>query len=152
MFYRTTDVKKEIKKKIDVIYNGKNLEDVLNNAVKYSDVTYVIAPNKNQEEFLNEYNAHISKSNRVKKSICEMEDKSVKIGKYITIHQNEYDKLLKDSAELQKFKRNGQKAVSEEMQFKIREEYQMKDISQRELSRKYKVSLYVINRILNNKY
>ena len=82
----------------------------------------------------------------------------MKIGNYITIHKDEYKELLKTQKELEKFKRNRQKAVSKENAEQIKSEYMLEDeigkriYSQRDLAKKYKVSLYVINRIINNKY
>ena len=158
IFFKTINIKKENKKKIDVIFNGKNLEEVVKNAVKYTDVTYVIAPNKEQKKFLSEYNTHISDKGKIKKSVYELEEESVRIGNYITIHKNEYKELLKAQEELEKFKRNGQKVISEGIAEQIKSEYILEDetgqriYSQRDLAKKYKVSLYVINRIINNKY
>lgn len=158
IFLKSINIKKENKKKITIIHSGLNLEDIIINAIKYVDTTYVIAPYKEQKEFLTEYNSHITKDGKMKKTIYELECETMKIGNYITIHKDEYKELLKAQEELEKFKRNGQKAVSEEIAEQIQSEYMLEDeigkriYSQRDLAKKHKVSLYVINRIINNKY
>lgn len=67
MSFETEEIKKEDKKKIDVIYSGKNIEELILNLVKYSDVRLVIAPDDKQSEFITEFNNHKGKSGRIKK-------------------------------------------------------------------------------------
>lgn len=151
MFFKTVEIRREAKRKIDVIHNGKDLEELIINLVKYSDVTLVVAPNNEQNEFINEFNSHKGKNGRMKKSIFEMEEKSVKLGNYVTVHQDEYEMLKKSYAELQKFKKQHNKIVSSEKQKKIKEQYGS-GLSQRQIAKEFKISVATINKIINDKY
>lgn len=151
MFFKTVEIKKEVKKKIDVIYSGKNIEELIINLIKYSDVTLAVAPNNEQNEFINEFNSHREKNGRMKKSVFEMEERSVKLGKYVTVHQDEYEMLKKSYEELQKFKKQHNKIVPFEKQKKIKENYRS-GLSQREIAKEFKISVATVNKIINDKY
>lgn len=151
MFFKTVEIKKEAKKKIDIIKNGKNLEELIVNLVKYSDITLAVAPNYKQNEFINEFNSHKRKNGRMKKSVFEMEEKSVELGNYVTVHRDEYEMLKKSYEELQKFKKKHNKIVSFEEQKKIKEQYES-GLSQRQIAKEFKISVATINKIINNKY
>ncbi len=151
MFFKTVEIKKEAKKKIDVIHNEKNLEELIINLVKYSDVTLAVAPSDNQSKFINEFYGHKGKNGKMKKSIFEMEDESVKLGNYITVHKDEYEILKKSYEELQKFKKQHNKIVSFEEQEKIKENYRS-GLSQRKIAKEFKISVATVNKIINDKY
>lgn len=151
MFFKTVEIKREAKKKIDVIHNGKNIEELIINLIKYSDVTLAVAPNNNQNEFINEFNNHKGKNGRMKKSVLEMEERSVKLGNYVTVHQDEYEMLKKSYEELQKFKRQHNKIVSFKEQEKIKENYRS-GLSQRQIAKEFKISVATVNKIINDKY
>lgn len=151
MFFKTVEIKKEAKKKIDVIYSGKNIEELIINLIKYSDVTLVVAPSNNQNKFINEFNSHRGKNGRMKKSVFNMEEKSVKLGNYVTVHQDEYKILKKSYEELQKFKKQHNKIVSLEQQKKIKEQYGF-GLSQRQIAKEFKISVATVNKIINDKY
>lgn len=151
MFFKTVEIKREVKKKIDVIHNGKNIEELIINLIKYSDITLVVAPNSKQDEFINEFNSHKGKNGKMKKSIFEMEEKSVKLGNYVTVHKDEYEMLKKSYVELQKFKKQHNKIVSVEEQKKIKESYKV-GVSQREIAKEFKISVATVNKIINDKY
>ena len=144
MFFNSEEVKKEVKKKIDVIYNGKNAGQIINEVIKYSDVTLAVAPKEKQNEFINEFNTHKGKSGRIKKSVYEMEHKSEDLDNYVLIHKDDYESFLK-------FQKKNNRAVASEQQEKIKEIY--KDgMSQREIAKKFGVSVATINKIINDKY
>lgn len=151
MFFKTAEIKKEARKKIDVIYSGKNIEDLIINLVKYSDVTLAVAPSDNQSKFINEFYGHKGKNGKMKKSVFSMEDKSVKLGNYVTVHKDEYEMLKKSYAELQKFKKQHNKIVSSEKQKKIKEQYRS-GLSQRKIAKEFNISVATVNKIINNKY
>lgn len=166
MFFKSTDVKKETKKKIDLIYDGKNLEELIINIIKYSDVTLAVAPADKQNEFICEFNSHKSKNNRIKKSVYEMEEKSVALTDYIIGHKDyiriskeeyqellkykeDHQQLLKDSNTLQKFRKF--KLIGLVQQEQIKEKAKT-GISQRALATEFNTNVATINKIINNKY
>lgn len=166
MFFKSVDVKKENKKKIDIIHDGKNLEELIINIIKYNDVTLVVAPLNQQEEFICEFNSHKGKNNRIKKSIFEMEEKSVGLADYVIGHKDyiriskeeyqellkykeQHDKLLEDSIKLQKFRKF--KLIDSEEQEEIKRKAKT-GISQRMLATEFNTNVATINKIINNKY
>lgn len=151
MFFKTVEIKKEVRKKIDIIKNGKNLEELIVSLVKYSDVTLAVAPNYKQNEFISEFNRHKGKNGKMKKSVFDIEDKSVKLENYVTVHQDEYEMLKKSYEELQKFKKQQSKIVSLEQQQRIKEQYRS-GLSQRKIAKGFKISVATVNKIINDKY
>lgn len=143
MSFETEEIKKVTKSKIDVICSDKNIEELILNLAKYSDIRLVIAPNDKKNEFINEFNTHKWKSGRRKKS--------GKLSNYISVHQDEYQVLKKSYDELQKFKKKHNKIVSLEEQEKIKENYKS-GLSQREIAKEFKISVATVNKIINNKY
>ncbi|MGL5803815.1 MAG: hypothetical protein ACRCX7_14770 [Cetobacterium sp.] len=141
MFYKTSEVKKEMKKKIDIILNGKNAKEIITNVIRYSDVTLVIADEESQEEFKKEYESHKAKNGRIKNSVFEMESKSVDLSEYVLVHKKEYEKI-------QAF--NKKKILSDEQikEIKIKSEYK----SQRAISKEYGISVATVNKVINDKY
>ena len=163
MFFKSMNIKKENNKKIDIIYDGKNLEELIIDLIKYPDVTLAIAPGTQQDEFISEFNTHKSKNNRIKKSVFEMEEKSVGLADYVIGHKDyiriskeEYQELLKYkeeynklSIEHQKFKKF--KLIDLDEQERIKEKAKT-GVSQRMLATEFNTSVATINKIINNKY
>lgn len=144
MFYKSEEVKKEVKKKIDVIYNGKNAKQVISEVIKYTDTTLAVAPKEQQEEFINEFNSHKAKNGRMKKSVYEMEHKSEDLDNYVLIHKEDYESFLK-------FQKKNNRAVAPEQQIKIKIAYR-DGASQRKIAKEFGVSVATINKIVNDKY
>ena len=144
MFFYSGEIKKEIKKKIDVIYNGKNAGQIISEVIKYSNITLAVAPKEKQDEFTNEFNSHKSKNGRVKKSVYEMEEVSEDLNNYVLIHKDDYQSFLK-------FQKKYNRAVTPEQQERIKEIYKT-GLSQREIAKKFGVSVATINKIINDKY
>lgn len=144
MFYKSDEIKKEVKQKIDIVHNGKNAKELITDVIKYSNVTLVIAPKEKQDEFIIEFNSHKGKNGRMKKSVYEIEDKSIDLNNYILIHKEDYENFLK-------FQKKNIKAISEEQQKEIKQIYKS-GISQRKLADKFGVSVATINKIIKEKY
>lgn len=144
MFFKSNEVDKEMKQKIDIVYNGKNAKEIIENIIKYSDVTLAIAPSKRQNEFILGFNSHKNKDNKIKKSVYNLENESGRLEDYVLIHKEEYEKFLKFK------KKNNRKLVESEIK-EIKKIYKG-GISQRFLAKEYGVSVATINKIINNKY
>ena len=144
MFFNSEEIKKEVKKKIDVIYNGKNAGQVINEVIKYSNITLAVAPKYKQNEFINEFNNHKAKNGRIKKSVYEMEHKSANLDEYVLIHKKDYESFLK-------FQKKYNRVVTPEQQERIKEIYKT-GISQRRIAQEYGVSVATINKIIHDKY
>ena len=142
MFYKSSEIEKEMKVKIDVITNGKNARELITNVIKYSDITLVVAPSDKQHEFINEFNTHKSKNGRVKKSVYDMELNSEDLKDYVLIHKKDYEKFLS----FEKTKILDLKQIE-----KIKKE-SLKGLSQRSIAKSFGVSVATINKILNDKY
>ena len=142
MFYKSSEIEKEMKVKIDVITNGKNARELITSVIKYSDITLVVAPSDKQDEFINEFNTHKSKNGRVKKSVYDMELNSEDLKDYVLIHKKDYEKFLS----FEKTKILDLKQIE-----KIKKE-SLKGLSQRSIAKSFGVSVATINKILNDKY
>ena len=143
IFFKSIHIKKEVKTKIDVIFNGKNAGKLIEDILKNTNVTLVPAPNSNQSEFIKGFNAYKTKDNKIKSTVNDLDLISANITDYVLLHKEEYELYLK-------FKRNNSHIVSLQIQNKIKADY--KDFSQRALAKKYKLSLGTINNILNDNY
>jgi DNA-binding transcriptional regulator YiaG len=142
VFYKSSEIEKEMKVKIDVITNGKNARELITSVIKYSDITLVVAPSDKQDEFINEFNTHKSKNGRVKKSVYDMELNSEDLKDYVLIHKKDYEKFLS----FEKTKILDLKQIE-----KIKKE-SLKGLSQRSIAKSFGVSVATINKILNDKY
>ena len=143
IFFKTINFKKKLGKKIDIIFNGKNAGKLLKDIIKYSDVTLVAAPNKNQEAFIMRFNTYKTKENKIKADIYNLESENIDIDNYVFLHKDEYANYLK-------FKKKNERLVSITTQEQIKADY--KNLSQRSLAKIYKISVATINKIVNNKY
>ena len=144
MFFYSEEIKKEIKKKIDIIYNGKNAGQIINSVIKYSNITLVVAPKENQNEFINEFNSHKGKNGRIKKSIYDMQEISDDLNNYVLIHKQDYETFLK-------FQKKNNRAINSEQQEKIEKIYK-EGLSQRKIAKQFGVSVATVNKIINKKY
>ena len=143
IFFKSINVKKEVCKKIDIIFNGRNAGEILKNTVKYSHVTLVAAPNQNQDEFIIGFNRCKNQDNKITTTVNNLDFVSSNIDDYIFLHKDEYANYLK-------FKKKNERLVSISTQNKIKADY--KNLSQRSLFKIYKISLATINKIVNDKY
>ena len=144
MFFKSRDVKKEMGKKIDIIKTGKNLKELLVNVIKYTDVTLVVPPNKNEEMFIIDFEQYKNEFGRVDIGVMDLEEQSGDLEDYIIIRKNEYEQYLR-------FKKKNTRVVKIEDRESIKEEYQG-GASQRSLAKKFGVSVATVNKILNGKY
>lgn len=144
MFYKSEEVIKEMKKKIDIIHNGKSAKQIISEVIKYSDTTLAVAPKEQQEEFIIEFNSYKSKNGRMKKSVYDMEHKSIDLDSYVLIHKDDYESFLK-------FQKKNNRAVAPEQQEKIKIAY-TNGASQRKLAKEFGISVATVNKIVNDKY
>ncbi|MGL4989810.1 hypothetical protein [Cetobacterium sp.] len=131
-------------KKIDIIKTGKNLKELLVNVIKYTDVTLVAPPNKNEEMFIIDFEQYKNEFGRVDIGVMDLEEQSGDLEDYIIIRRNEYEQYLR-------FKKKNTRLVKIEDRESIKEEYQA-GASQRSLAKKFGVSVATVNKILNGKY
>ena len=142
MFYKSEEVEKELKVKIDIISNGKNARELITSVIKYSDITLVVAPSEKQEEFLKEFDSYKTKNGKVKKCVSEMELKSADLKDYVLIHKRDYEKFLS----FEKTK------ILDDNQIKLIKAKNKGGESQRCISKALGVSVATINKVLNDKY
>lgn len=144
MFFKSRDVKKERGKKIDIIKTGKNLKELIVNIIKYTDVTLVVPPNKNEEMFIIDFEQYKNEFGRVDIGVMDLEEQSGDLDNYVIISKNEYEQYLR-------FKKKNTRLVKIEDRESIKEEYQA-GASQRSLAKKFGISVATVNKILNGKY
>ena len=142
MFYKSSDIKKEVKVKMDIVANGYNADKLITSVIKYSEVTLVVAPSDKQEEFVSEFNTHKAKNGRVKKTVYEIELKSGELKDYVLISKKDYEKFLS-------FEKTKMLDVK---QIEMVKKESLKGNSQRNIAKKLGISHTTVNRILNNKY
>lgn len=75
----------------------------------------------------------------------------MKLGNYVTVHQDEYEMLKNSYEELQKFKKKHNKIVSIEEQEKIKKSHGA-GLSQRQIAKEFNISVATVNKVINNKY
>ena len=129
MFFESEEIKKEIKKKIGIIHNGKNAKEVISDAIKFSNITLIAAPKENQNEFIIEFNSHKGKNGRIKKSVFDMQEISDDLNNYVLIHKDDYESFLK-------FQKKNNRALDLEQQGRIKESYK-EGMSQRKIAKDF---------------